>query len=61
MVNYLLKRSVPTVSKRNDDDKLPVHLLCEAGEEKVARESLAYVESIWHLLLAYPETVSDCD
>mmetsp|Transcript_30711 Transcript_30711/g.64993 ORF Transcript_30711/g.64993 Transcript_30711/m.64993 type:complete len:594 (+) Transcript_30711:80-1861(+) len=61
VVKFLLERRVPSVSKRNCNNELPVHLLCESGDEKVDRESPEYVETIWHLLLAYPETVLNID
>ena len=57
VVKYLLGRRVPSMSERNGANELPIHLLCECGEDKVDRESQEYVETIWLLLLAYPETV----
>jgi ankyrin repeat protein len=59
VVNYLLDRCVPSVSKRNRDGKLPIHLLCEAakGLKEGGNQPPAYTETIWSLLLAYPETV----
>ena len=56
-IKYLLGKSAPSVSKRNADNKLPIHLLCEYGGDTNVRESLIYVEAIWLLLLAHPETV----
>lgn len=56
-IKYLLGRCVPSVSERNTHDKLPIQLLCECGEEKVDQASPAYIEAIWLLLLAYPETM----
>lgn len=56
-IKYLLGKSAPSVSKRNAGNKLPVHLLCECGGDTADRESLEYVEAIWLLLLAHPETV----
>ena len=53
----LLERNVPSISERNADDKLPIHLLC--GSDKVDRNSLEYVDAIWRLLLAHPQTVVD--
>jgi len=61
VVKYLLERGIPSDSERNGDNKLPIHLLCESGKDKVDRESLEYVETIWCLLLAYPETVLNFD
>ena len=51
-VNYLLDKQAAAVSARNTDQKLPIHLLCESGGED---ESVAYVETIWRMLLANPE------
>ena len=57
-VNYLLDRQVASVSERNTNDKLPIHLLCDAANERWGlRDTPLYVETIWRLLLAYPETV----
>ena len=58
VVKLLLDRNVPSVSERNDDGKLPFHLLCEASAQ-VDSNSLDYVETIWQLLLAHPETVQN--
>ncbi len=55
VVKHLLEMSAPFISERNDDNKLPIHLLIES--EQVGRESLKYVEGIWLLLRSYPETV----
>jgi len=60
VISYLLKTplSSASVSERNVDDKLPIHLFCEFvnrfEEEEDAPE---YTETIWRLLTAYPETV----
>ena len=56
VIKYLLdKQSSAAVSERNNNDKLPVHLLLES--DKVDSESLRYTETIWKLLLAYPAAV----
>jgi hypothetical protein len=60
-VKYLLERHVSSVSERNADGDLPFHLLCKAKEDKLDRESLEYVDTIWQLLLAYPMTVRSFD
>ena len=57
IVKYLLERRVSSVSERNADNKLPIHLLCECDAERVDHDSPEYVETIWRLLLACPETV----
>ena len=49
------------VSKRNDDEKLPIHLLCDARKlglpNKVDTESIEYTEALWLLLRHCPETI----
>ena len=52
VVNYLLDKQIAVLSARNSDQKLPIHLLCESGGED---ESVAYVETIYRMLLANPE------
>ena len=59
VVKYLLEANVPSVSERNNDNKLAVHLLFECGENILDRESMEYVETVWQLLLANPEVVRD--
>lgn len=47
-----------SISERNDDNKLPIQLLIEAGEKMMHDDDdPEYTEAIWCLLLAYPETV----
>ena len=58
-VKYLLEANVPSVSERNNNNKLAIHLLVECGEEPLDRESMEYVETVWQLLLANPEAVRD--
>ena len=55
IVKYLLERNLPSVSERNNDDKLAIQLLFECEEEILDRDSLEYVETVWQLLLANPE------
>jgi len=52
-INYLLDKQAAVASARNSDQKLPIHLLCESGSDD--DESVAYVETIWRILLANPE------
>ena len=59
IVKYLLQANVPSVSERNNKNKLALHLLFECGEETLDRESMEYVETVWQLLLANPEVVRD--
>jgi len=51
-INYLLDKQIAVVSAHNSDQKLPIHLLCESGGDS---ESVAYVETIWRMILANPE------
>jgi len=62
IVKLLLKKQeyIDSVSIRNDDNNLPIQLLCEAprlGLKKIDRESTEYTETIWLLLRCCPETV----
>ena len=41
----------------NAQNELPIHLLCEAGKDKVDCESSEYIETIWQMLLANPEAL----
>ena len=59
VMKYLLQANVPSVSERNNDNKLAIHLLLECGENILDRESLVYVETVYQLLLANPEVVQD--
>ena len=59
VVKYLLEANVPSVSERNNDNRLAIHLLFECGENVLDRDSLEYVETIHQLLLANPEVVRD--
>ena len=61
VIEYLLERpmSSATVSERNADDMLPIHLFCEFVNEyeNEDEDTPEYTEMIWRLLSAYPETV----
>jgi len=59
ILKYLLQANVPSVSERNNNNKLAIHLLFECGENILDRESMEYVETVWQLLLANPEVVQD--
>jgi len=56
VVNYLLEKQSSHVSKLNADKKLPIHLFCESGS---STDSLEHTDTIYQLLLAYPETVRE--
>jgi len=56
VVKYLLHKQSPHVSKRNADGKLPIQLFCEAGSSS---DSLEHTDTVYRLLLAYPETVRE--
>ena len=43
-IKYLLERRPSLVSERNADNKLPIHLLCEAREDRVGNESTEYLK-----------------
>ena len=55
VVKYLLEQHVPSVLEPNSSGKLPVHLLWDSN--RVDRDSVEYVDAVWRLLLAHPETV----
>lgn len=57
VVKYLLERHVSSVSRRNGDNKLPIQLLVESGNNGMNSESPDYLETVWRLLLAYLETL----
>ena len=59
VIKYLLEANVPSVSERNNDNKLAIHLLFECGSVIFDRESMEYVETVWQLLLTNPEVVWD--
>ena len=59
VVKYLLEANVPSVSERNNDNELAIHLLFECGENTLDRDSMDYVETVWRMLLANPEVVRD--
>ena len=59
VLKYLLEANVPSVSERNNDNKLAIHLLFECGGNILDRESMEYVETVLQLLLANPEVVRD--
>jgi len=57
VVKYLLDEYASLVAsvEANKAGELPLHLLCEAGKDKVDIDSVEYVETIWLMLLANPE------
>ena len=59
VVKLLVDEQSASVSKTRYDGKLPIHLLCEAEDGVVDRESVEYVESIFLLLKAQPEAALD--
>ena len=50
---------MPSVSERNNENKLAIHLLFECRESALDRDCLEYIETVWQLLLANPEVVRD--
>ena len=60
VIEYLLERpmSSASVSERNVDEMLPIHLFCEFVKGRWCEgETPEYTGTIWCLLTAYPETV----
>ena len=63
VVNYLLECRAAFVANasitRNAQNELPIHLLCQDGENRVVEgRSRSYTETIWLMLLSNPEVVS---
>ena len=59
VVRYLLTNHASLVAsvEVNEKGELPIHLLCEAGKDKVDCDSVEYTETIWLMLLSNPEAV----
>jgi len=60
VVKYFLDEHISLVASAevNKNGELPIHLLCEAGKDKVGNDdSIEYIEIIWRMLLANPEAV----
>jgi len=60
VVKYLItNHSSVSSAEENGNGELPIHLLCEAGKDKVDCDcdSAEYVETIWLMLLSNPEAV----
>ena len=60
VISYLLETPMASasVSERNSDGMLPIHLFCEFVKGRWCEgETPEYTETIWRLLTAYPETV----
>jgi len=60
VVKYLLSKNMQLVTKRNTEGDLPVYLLGGASYDDDSNHLYdpEHVETIWHLLLAYPEDMS---
>ena len=61
VVRYLLEKGhLRAVSVKNKDEKLPIDLFNEFVQESMNDEhDVKYVDIIWHLLLADPETIQN--
>jgi len=57
VVKYFLDKKNAHVSEHNKAKKLPIHMLFESYNDTVDRDSKEYIETVWLLLLAHPETV----
>jgi ankyrin repeat protein len=57
VINALLEKQPRPVSQPDADEKLPIHLLWESAEG-IDNESAEYMETVWRLLRAYPETLT---
>jgi ankyrin repeat protein len=59
VIQYLAKNNMQSVSARNHYNLLPIFILCDQlDKEEEILQSTEYVESIFRLLRAYPETVN---
>eukprot|EP00571_Detonula_confervacea_P009334 CAMPEP_0172323668 /NCGR_PEP_ID=MMETSP1058-20130122/49364_1 /TAXON_ID=83371 /ORGANISM="Detonula confervacea, Strain CCMP 353" /LENGTH=667 /DNA_ID=CAMNT_0013039733 /DNA_START=111 /DNA_END=2114 /DNA_ORIENTATION=- len=54
---YLLGQFPSLASQEDNDNRLPIHLLCDASGKEHIVESRGYIEAIWKLLLAHPQVV----
>jgi ankyrin repeat protein len=58
IIALLLKKyGAVSVSKTNGHNKLPIHLLLESGATTNREDDTQYMESIFRLLRAYPDTL----
>ena len=59
VIKYFLDDHVSLVASAevNENGELPIHLLCEAGKDKVDCVSAEYIDIIWRMLLASPEAL----
>ena len=60
VISYLLETPMSSVSERNVDGMLPIHLFCEfasCAPDEDEDDDTKYTDTIWRLLMAYPETV----
>jgi len=59
VVQYLLTNHTSLVPSAmvNTQNELPIHVLCEAGKDKVDCESSECIATIWQMLLANPEAL----
>ena len=59
LIKELIEVHPPSVLVRNHRNELPIFILCKrSGKDDEVKESVEYIETIWKLLLAHPETVS---
>ena len=59
VIKYFLGEHTSLVASAevNENGDLPIHLLCEAGKDKVDVDSTEYIEIIWKMLLSNPEAL----
>mmetsp|Transcript_3386 Transcript_3386/g.7463 ORF Transcript_3386/g.7463 Transcript_3386/m.7463 type:complete len:123 (+) Transcript_3386:987-1355(+) len=57
-VSYLLAKGI--ASAENANNKLPIELLFESGFKARMAGDTSYMESIWRLLLSYPDVLHGC-
>jgi len=63
IVNCLLRQPSAPVLERNVDNEMPMDLLLNAidDENNDVKETPEYIETLWHMLLLFPESVVDVE
>ena len=61
IVNCLLRQPSAPVLERNIDNETPMELISNTmdDEDTDAKETPEYIETLWHMLLLFPESVAN--
>ena len=57
VIKYLLEQNISLISERNACSMLPFHALCLSQNAKSDSECREYIESLWLILIAYPDAI----